>query len=419
MLAATSGNLIQAMDARTGTMVWQTNLGPLVPPMSGRCSTGVDTGVLGTPVIDPVAGVLYVTTYMLWQGQPQHMIFAVSLQDGAVVPGWPVNVAAGAAASGLIFDPKLQAQRPGLTLFNGTLYVPFGSNSGECGAFHGWVVGVDVAAARVSGVWRTSALKGGIWGQGGVVSDGRSLFVTTGNTSGTNTWNDGEAVFRLRPDLLHSNDPHDYFAPANWLELDRLDLDMGSTASLPIDVPQAGGGVSKWLLQLGKDGSAYVLDRANLGGLGGSLSRFQVAYPKVATAPVAYPAADGVMVAFTGNGADCPPPAANIQLTVIKVQSRPAPAISTAWCAALAAQGAPIVTTTNGAADPIVWIVGAIGDGRLHGYAGDTGQELFAGGTAKDHMTGVRRFETILYAQRRFYVGGFDRVYSFTYVPGL
>jgi hypothetical protein len=37
------------------------------------------------------------------------------------------------------------------------------------------------------------------------------------------------------------------------------------------------------------------------------------------------------------------------------------------------------VTTSDGHSDPIVWIVGAEGDGRLHGFRGDTGEPLFAG----------------------------------------
>ena len=38
------------------------------------------------------------------------------------------------------------------------------------------------------------------------------------------------------------------------------------------------------------------------------------------------------------------------------------------------------MTTTDGRANPIVWLVGAEGDGRLHGYRGDTGHPLFTGG---------------------------------------
>jgi hypothetical protein len=39
-------------------------------------------------------------------------------------------------------------------------------------------------------------------------------------------------------------------------------------------------------------------------------------------------------------------------------------------------EGSPIVTTTDGRSNPIVWIIGAEGDERLHGYRGDTGEPI-------------------------------------------
>ena len=419
VLVSTNLNEVAAMDAASGRTVWKILLGPITKPNAAKCSTGITTGILGTPVLDAASGTLYVDTFMVYNGEPQHMVFALNLEDGSVRPGWPVNVAAGSAALGVPFDASVQGQRSALTLVDGKLYVPFASNSGECKTFRGYVVGIDVAGAQMFGVWRTRGEKGGIWGQAGVVSDGTSLYVTTGNTSGTNTWADGEAVIRLRPDLQHSNDTHDWFAPTNWFQLDTIDADLGGNAPLPLDVPRAGAGPARWLLQLGKDGAAYLLDRANLGGLGGALVRAQVATPEVATAPVAYPAAGGTFVAFTGHGANCSIPAENVLLTVLKISAVPGPKIETAWCASLAAQGAPIVTTTDGTSEPIVWIVGAIGDGRLHGFAGATGVPVFAGGKTSDHMVGVRRFETILVAEGRMYVGGLNRVYSFTFTPNL
>ena len=66
----------------------------------------------------------------------------------------------------------------------------------------------------------TRAHKGGIWAPGGIVSDGHSLFVATGNTANAREWGEGEAIIRLPPDLHQSFDPHDYFAPLNWRGLD-------------------------------------------------------------------------------------------------------------------------------------------------------------------------------------------------------
>ena len=56
----------------------------------------------------------------------------------------------------------LQNQRGGLTLMNGTLYVPYGGYNGDCGNYHGVVVGVDLADYSVK-AWVTAGLKGGSW----------------------------------------------------------------------------------------------------------------------------------------------------------------------------------------------------------------------------------------------------------------
>ena len=118
-------------------------------------------------------------------------------------------------------------------------------------------------------------------------------------------WGDGEAVIRLAPDLRPSNAKDDYFAPSDWRSLDDRDLDLGGTNPLLLDAPRAGA-TRTLVLALGKDRHAYLLDRRHLGGIGGSLAEETVAKGPIRTAPAAYPAQDGVYVAFEGEGANCP-----------------------------------------------------------------------------------------------------------------
>jgi hypothetical protein len=137
------------------------------------------------------------------------------------------------------------------------------------------------------------------------------------------------------------------------------------------------------------------------------------AYP-IRTAPAAYSGRDGVFVAFQGQGADCPAPRRNNNLTVLKIREGSPPTITTPWCGAFKGEGSPILTTTDGHSDPIVWILGAEGDGRLHGYRGDTGEIVFSGGALGDAMTGLRHFQTLLAAGDRLYVGADGRIYAFS-----
>ena len=73
--------------------------------------------------------------------------------------------------------------------------------------------------------------------------------------------------------------------------------------------------------------------------------------------------------------------------------------------------GAPIVTTTDGTANPIVWMLGAEGDNRLHGFRGDTGEALF---TSSPLVAGLRHFQTLIAADDRLFVGADGRLYAFT-----
>ena len=177
-------------------------------------------------------------------------------------------------------------------------------------------------------------------------------------------------MFRLDPGLAHPTATTDFFVAPNFVSLDRADLDLGGTSAAIVDVPLPGGGLAHWLLQLGKDGNAYVLDRADLGGIGGGLAVQSVSQSEIITAPAVVPVRGGVLVGFNGPGASCPLPVSGARLTMVEVTAQAGagmhPSIRTLWCAGLASSGAPIITTTNGVSQPVVWITGAGGDGQLH-----------------------------------------------------
>ncbi len=88
--------------------------------------------------------------------------------------------------------------------------------------------------------------------------------------------------------------------------------------------------------------------------------------------------------------------------------------MATAWCGAFEGEASPVITTTDGRSNPIVWIIGAEGDGRLHGYRGDTGEPLFLGGGPDDVMIGLRHFQTVLPAGGRLFVAADRRIYAFS-----
>jgi hypothetical protein len=102
-------------------------------------------------------------------------------------------------------------------------------------------------------------------------------------------------------------------------------------------------------------------------------------------------------------------------LTVLAIGAGSPPTLRVAWCAAESGRGSPIITTTDGRTDPIVWTVGAEGDNRLHGFRGDTGEVVFSGGGAAEVMSQVRRFQTPIAAGGRLYIAADEHVYAFAF----
>jgi hypothetical protein len=412
LIVASESNNVAAIDTANGSTLWNRTLGAPAALSTFRCGNIDPLGITGTPAIDAAGGALYLDAMVAGASGPRHLLFALSLADGSVLPGWPVDVATALRRIGQDFDPRVQNQRGALLILGDTLYVPYGGFYGDCGDYHGWVVGVALRNPQRASAWRTRGRGGGIWAPGGIASDGQSLFAATGNTMGATEWSDGEAVFRLAPDLRHSANNSDFFAAADWRALDDRDADLGGTNPLPLDLPR-GGGTQPVVLALGKDGRSYVLDRRNLGGIGGSLVAETVATRPIRTAPAAFPAGDGVDVAFEGAGAHCRTPQENGGVTVLRLRAGTPPVMETVWCGALSGAGAPIVTTTDGSADPIVWILGAEGDNRLHGFRGDTGETLFT----SPPLTGLRHFQTLIAADGRLFVGADSRLYAFGTAP--
>ncbi|TMG86575.1 MAG: hypothetical protein E6H67_04620 [Betaproteobacteria bacterium] len=412
LLVATEQNVVYALDAATGGEVWKTSLGPPAPRSALPCGNIDPLGITGTPVIDEHSQAIYVDALIHDKAQSttRHRIFALALKDGTVLSGWPIDVEAALKAAGKSFNSSVQNQRGALTVIGKTLYVPYGGHFGDCGDYHGWVIGVALQPPHMMHAWSTRGRGGGVWAPGGIASDGRSIYVVTGNTLRTRTWSDGEAVIRLGLDLSYSGKAQDFFAPADWQALDAADADLGGTHPVLLSLP--GATSAEVVMALGKDGKAYVLDRHHLGGIGGAVLVKKVSSDPIRTAPAYFSSDKEVLVAFQGRGAECPAGTRG-DLTVIGIAAASPPMLRVAWCAAENGRGSPIVTTTDGKANPIVWAIGAEGDNRLHGFRGDNGAVVFSGGGPAEAMNQVRRFQTPIAAGDRLYVAADQHVYAF------
>ena len=402
VIVATESDEVDALDADTGRAVWRRKLATPVSGPSLPCGDINPLGITGTPVIDTKTGTLYLDAMTDQGGTPAHLVFALRLADGAVLPGWPVDVRQALRTRGIGFDPGVQNQRSALALLNDRVFVAFGGLAGDCGAYHGTVLGLPVDRKQAVSAWTTRGAKGGIWAPGGISVDGGKLFFATGNTEDAQSWADGEGIFRKGPDLADTDNPRDFFVPSNWKSLDEADLDMSGTNPLPLEP----GGAPR-LLALGKDGDAYLLNRDDLGGIGTPIARQHAADSSIITSPAIVPDQGRILVAYQARNATCPDGHGGAGLGAIAVTAN---SLKPVWCAQLEGRSAPVVTTTDGYSDPIVWAAGARGDDRLHGYRGTDGKVLY---DSKEPISGLRRFMTLLVADGRLYVAGDNHVIAF------
>jgi len=401
-IAVTEQNRVYAFNAATGAQVYNVLLGTPLPRAQLACGNIDPLGITGTPVIDETTRTIYLdamTSVDATAANARHLVYALN------------------ASGSTTFKSVIQNQRGALMLLGGKVFVPFGGHLGDCSDYHGWIVGISTTDPTQVSAWATRALAGGVWAPGGISSDGTSLFFATGNTEANansfappGTWQDGETIFRLAPSLAHVTATTDYFVPTNWSAMDQADADLGGTNPIVFDV--AGATPSGLVIGLGKDGKAYVLNRANLGGVSAPLAGATVSSGAIINAAAAYSTPSGAYVVFKGSGSGCPSGQSG-GLTAIKIGASSPPTVSVAWCGGPSTQGSPSVSMSNAAGqDSMVWIVGT--DNKLHGLDGVTGASVFGGGATTDTMSAVQKFETPIVANGRIFVTANNQMYAFS-----
>jgi hypothetical protein len=111
LLVATEDGIVQAFDATTGKELCGRSVGRPVRGSLLPCGNINPLGITGTPVIDPSTQVIYFDAAVERASGPRHEVFGLSLKDGAILPGWPVDVADALQRSGRhkIRAPKTSA----------------------------------------------------------------------------------------------------------------------------------------------------------------------------------------------------------------------------------------------------------------------------------------------------------------------
>lgn len=189
--AATENDTVYALSAHDGHVVWARNVGtPLADAgAAAGCGNIKPLGITSTPVIDPTSGTLYVVAEIASGSGPgtlvHHQLIGLNPSTGAVGVSTSADPPIGSVPPSGQSAVWLQ-QRGALAVANGRVYVPYGGLAGDCGIYHGWVVGVDEQGTHPSVSYNatTVGLGGAIWDRAGQRSTAQA---TSTSPPGTRT----------------------------------------------------------------------------------------------------------------------------------------------------------------------------------------------------------------------------------------
>jgi outer membrane protein assembly factor BamB len=257
---ATENNTVYALSAATGKVAWSRHLATPVPSGSLPCGDIAPTvGITGTPVIDPARSEIFVVADEVAQGRPAHVLAGLSTSTGQVEMTRDVDPP-GADTAALL-------QRTGLTLAGGRVVFGFGGNDGDCAAYRGRVEAVPEAGgppAMFTVDAKAGQSQGAVWmgGAAPAVDARGDVWVSVGNGSvyqASRGYDNSDSVLDLSPSMRLLQ----YFAPADWASDNSRDFDMSAEPVLLADGQ---------VLLAGKSPTAYLLNGAHLGGIGGQLA---------------------------------------------------------------------------------------------------------------------------------------------------
>jgi outer membrane protein assembly factor BamB len=275
------------INASTGAIEWTRSFGtPFKAATIGCSDLKPYIGSTSTPVIEPSSGTIYMTT-RLQTGKgiagAHWYLQALSASTGEERPGFPVPITGTPVNTpGVPFNESYEAQRPGLLLLNGIVYIAFASDC-DITPYRGIVVGVNAASGAISTMWSDESGVGtdessqaGIWQSGGgLVSDipGRIILASGNGVSPTPAPSGkppptlSESVIGLTVGAHGELTPSQFFAPSNAPTLDQNDEDLGSGG--PIALPTEYFGtktIPHLIVQIGKDGRIFLVNADNMGG---------------------------------------------------------------------------------------------------------------------------------------------------------
>jgi hypothetical protein len=316
---STEHDTVYAIDSDDGTILWQVSfINPAagittIPSADVNCTDiQPEIGITATPVIDPVGGALYVVALTKENGSYAQTLHALDVTSGAEMFGGPVLISASVLGSGdgtdgvnVSFNPLTAGNRSALLLENGHVTIAWASYC-DNGPYHGWVMSYSASTLIQEAVFNTTPNGGlgGVWMSGaGLASDSNfNVYLATGNGTYDASSDYGDSVMKLIGPVTGGFTVTDWFTPYTQFVLAEDDTDQGSGGVLllpdqPITAPH-----QHLLLQGGKDGTIYLLDRDNLGKFNANSNNVVQSIPGALNSIFGVPAWWNNVAYFSGTG---------------------------------------------------------------------------------------------------------------------
>jgi len=437
--AVTEHDSVYAFDADTGAQLWKTSILGSGESTSGDHGCGQITpeiGITSTPVIDRKAGANG-TIFVVGMSQDQsgnyhQRLHALDVTTGAELSGSPTEIAASYPGTGansssgkVVFDPGQYAERAGLLLLNGTIYMGWTSHC-DGGPYTGWLMGYSESTLAQTGVLNLTpnGSEGSIWMAGAGLAadasgniyflDANGTFDTSLDANGFPTNHDFGNAFMKVSTASNSLSAADYFETSNTVSESAGDEDLGSGGALVLpDLTDAAGTVHHLAVGAGKDSKIYVVNRDSMGKFNSSSD--SAIYQEISGAiggvfsmpayfnnTVYYGAVNDNLKAF---------PIANAKLaTSASVQS----------ANSFQYPGSTPAVSANGTTNGIVWAVENASPAVLHAYDATSLQELYNSNKAassRDHFGNGNKFITPTIVNGKVFVGTPNGVAEFGLLP--
>jgi hypothetical protein len=280
VFVASASNNLYSLDAVTGAVLAQRNLGKPFDPSVLQCGDQKYVGTTGTAVIDATTNTAYFFSKIVTTDNTTPSWYFRGVNASTLADKFPPALVSGNAANDATvpFFAELEHQRPGVLLMNGVVYGAFGAHCDknlDTVKYRGWIVGFTTAGVQTT-LYTTedhTGTQAGIWNSGGgLVSDasGRIFFIT-GNgsaakapTSGTSPPTTlGESLVRVDIQSDKSLKTMQFFEPYNLIG----DQDFASGG--PVSLPSQYFGTATTphlMVAAGKLQVMYLIDRDHLGG---------------------------------------------------------------------------------------------------------------------------------------------------------